>query len=65
MMFRPQQTVPQLLNLSEAEARQRADELGLTVRVLRPGSNVITADLRHDRVNLVISLGRVTEAKVY
>ena len=65
MKYRPQQTVPQLLNLSEAEARKLAEEMGLTVRVLRPGSNVLTTDLRHDRVNLVISLGRVTAAKVY
>ena len=65
MTYRPQQTVPQLLNLTEAEARKRAEQLGLTVRVIGPGRNIITADLSHSRVNLVISLGRVTQAKIY
>ena len=63
--YRPHQTVPQLLNLTEAEARERAAELGLIVRVIGPGRKVITADLSHSRVNLLVSLGRVTEAKIY
>jgi len=54
------------VDLPEEQATLTAEEMGFVVRVVeRDGEQYnVTADLRSDRVNFVITQGVVTEAKV-
>jgi hypothetical protein len=51
----------EFLGLDEADALERADRLGLSVRTIAPG-DAITADLRPRRVTLTLIDGEVTGA---
>jgi hypothetical protein len=64
MLFEPHQPVPELLGLTEEQAREWADRNGLQVRVLVEGG-VMTLDLTNGRVNLVLVDGVVTEATIF
>ena len=53
---------PQLVGLSEAEAFQLADELGLTLRVRHSDDEWVTLDLRAGRMSVEVRGGRVVQA---
>ena len=51
----------EFLGLTEAEARHRAAELHLLLRVIAPG-DAVTLDLRPDRMTVVMTDSRVVDA---
>lgn len=58
------QPLPELIGLTEAQAREWADRHQLRVRVLADGG-VMTLDLTNGRVNLVLVDGVVTKATIF
>ena len=58
--------VDSLVGLTEAEAEQQIQNKGFCSRVMRRDGRSFmgTCDMRHDRINLSVNNGRVTEADV-
>ena len=55
--------LPRFVGLTPEEARSLADELGVALRVLEPGS-LYTMDLRTDRVTAETADGRLVDPRV-